>query len=81
MVILVEYFYELQNFSTENIPFYMPSSNTQGSNSMYFQEFPDSIIQNDVILKQNYFPWDEKTCNRKNRGSNIYHFHYFPQLI
>lgn len=26
MVILVEYF--LQNFSTENIPFYMPNSNT-----------------------------------------------------
>lgn len=56
IVILVEYFYELQNFSTENIPFYMTNSKTQGSNSMYFQEFSYSIIQNDVTLKQNYFP-------------------------
>lgn len=37
MVILVEYFHELQNFSTENILFYMPNCNThKGSNSMYF---------------------------------------------
>lgn len=37
MVVLVEYFYELQNFSTENRLFHRPNSNThQGPDSMDF---------------------------------------------
>lgn len=36
-VIRVEYFHELQNFSTENILFSMPNCSThKGSTSMYF---------------------------------------------